>query len=215
MAPEIKVAIGRDTFWIDNPEIKIQSVCRGCNNGWMGRLETANREPIHAMINSDRCALTKKDQRKLVLWSLMKAMVIDSVNPHRRLFYLDKERSEVKSGTIPSACKVSLGRLSAKAFHSSGTNVWGDVDKIPMCFEFNVTNIIMGHVTIEVLTAHSWVPLSGTVGLKPKDGPWDETLVELPADQTLQWPPPISFTLGASTGVRGLLNRWKIGKEIH
>ena len=65
LATAVRITVGRESVWVDNPEIEIETVCRACNNGWMSRLEEANRLPIHAMINNEPCVLTKRDQNKL------------------------------------------------------------------------------------------------------------------------------------------------------
>jgi hypothetical protein len=155
MAPAVKVTIGRaPSTWVANPDIKIPSVCKPCNNVWMGNLETANQSVLRAMINDDPMWLSKKDQAKLCRWALMKAMIIDSVNPQRPLFYCSAERTEVKSATIPIGTLVWLGRLSRKAFHAGGTDVWGEINKIPKAFHGNVTSFVMGHLVIQVLSGH-------------------------------------------------------------
>jgi hypothetical protein len=218
-APPIRVSIGKTpSTWVASPEIKIPSVCKPCNNEWMGNLETASKGQLHAMINDDPCWLTKKDQVKLARWVLMKAMVIDSINPQRPLFYLNAERTQVKSATIPVGTLVWLGRLSSHNFHAGGTDIWGDLDEIPKGFQGNVTTMVMGHLVTQVLSGHVLSQLASTriqVGLAPKVGAWNVNLLDIfPTTEQLRWPPSVSFTLQGADSIRELVNRWKIGENI-
>jgi hypothetical protein len=217
MAPSVRITVGKlPSVWIASPEVKIEVVCRTCNNGWMGNLESANKGALKAMINDDPMWLSKKDQARLCRWALMKAMVIDAVNEERPTFYGDDERLEVKSGTIPVGNLVWLGRLSSKGFHAGGTDIWGDVGEDPIGFRGNVTTIIVGHLAIQLLTGHVPAVFAQThlnIGCKP--GAWDVNLLDIwPTSEPLRWPPSRSFSLEGGHRIGELVNRWKIGRNV-
>jgi len=183
LATTVKATIGNQpSVNIPHPEIKIKSVCQTCNNQWMSALETQNRASTHAMINDDPCWLTEKDQKSLVRWALMKAMVIESANRKRSLFYSIEEKMQIKSDSdIPAATLVWLGRLSAKAFHAGGTDIWGDIDNVPKAFHGCVTSIIVGHLVIQVLSGHVHQQFGSyeKMGLSCKPGAWDVNLLDI------------------------------------
>ncbi len=217
MAESIRQTIGRqESVWLASPEIKLECVCKTCNNEWMGRLEDTNTLHMRAMINDDPFGLTPRDQSKMARWAVLKAMVIDSINPERPLFYTQTERDGLKHSAIPPRTLVWLGSLSVKAFHGGGTDIWGDMDKIPKAVHGCVTAIVIGHLVIQVLTLH--VPrqfASDPIAINCRDGEWDKFLLDIwPTSQLLRWPPHVTFTLQGATSVGRLVNRFKIGKNV-
>lgn len=104
-----------------------------------------------------------------------------------------------------------------KAFHVGGTDVWGDIDKIPKAFHGCVTNIVMGHLVMQVLTgrASSHLLPNGRLFVNCRPGKWDTNLLDVcPPTTDLEWPPSVSFTIGGETNVGKLVNRWKMGTNI-
>lgn len=217
-ATSIRVTIGRDSTWVKSPEIKVKCVCHACNNGWMSRLEEANKLVIHAMINDDPCGLSKRDQNKLVRWAILKSMVLDFCNPKRALFYTKVERETLKDKSgLPERSLVWLGRFPRKAFHVGGTDIWGEIQKTPRAGHGCVTTIIMGHLVIQVFTFHILVRqfASEQINIGCKPGDWNLNLLDIwPIASPLQWPPNVSFTERGASGIVSLLNRWKLGENV-
>jgi hypothetical protein len=216
-ATSVRMTVGRESVWRDNPKIKIKVVCRTCNNGWMSQCEEVSKLPIRAMINDNPCGLTKSDQQKLSRWAMLKAMVVDSINPARQLFYTQSERTKLKDHSmLPSRTLVWLGRLSRKAYHAGGTDVWGEIEKIPKSSHGNVTTIIVGHLFFQSLTLHvtgRFANQEVQIGCMPGD--WSANLLDIwPTVGLLQWPPNVSFTFGGTNSIVNVLNRWKIGENI-
>lgn len=218
-AETIKATIGkRPSFYLAKPEIKVGVVCRSCNNGWMSDLETENKPAIQAMINSDPCPLTCTGQESLSRWAVMKAIVIDSINSQRCLFYDSPERERLRTASmIPAGTLIWLGRLSVKAFHVGGTDVWGEINKVAKAFHGCVSNILMGHLVIQIFTGHARSELlpDDRLFVNCRPGNWDTSLLNVwPIAADLSWPPAVSFTLAGEDNIGKLVNRWKIGADI-
>lgn len=217
LAPPVRATVGYRSVWMESPTVKIKTVCGKCNNGWMSKLEEANKLPVHSMINDEPCGLTKSDQTKLSRWAMLKAMVVDSANPGRRFFFSQDERSKLRElSAIPERTLVWVGRLDRKAFHAGGTDIWGDVDKVPKASHGNVTTLIIGHLVIQLLTLHVASQFSGQdvrIGCLPDD--WPASLLSIwPTAGLLRWPAEASFSFSGNNSVVKVLNRWKIGENI-
>ena len=214
----VRMKIGKAApYWLDDPEVKVWCVCAKCNNGWMSSLEADNKPVIHAMMHGEQCQLGKKDQAKLARWAVLKAMVVDKVNEDRTAFYSADEKEQVRLGAPLSIGTLAwLGRLSHKSFHVSGTDIWRSVAEVPKAIHAAVTTLIMGHLVIQVLTAHIIAQFgNGPRGLDYNEGEWDVKLLELwPATSFISWPPASSFTLRGDDSIAALLNRWKIGENV-
>lgn len=219
LATSVRITIGKaESVWIDSPEVEVECVCRECNNGWMSRLEEANKLAIRAMINDDPCGLTKRDQNKLARWAVLKAMVLDSYNESRHFFYRPDERTELRnSSTLPSRTLVWLGRFSTKAFHAGGTDVWGEIERIPKASHSCITTFVVGHLVVQVLTLHvSGQFASQNVNIGCKMGNWRSNLLDIwPTVDPLRWPPDVCFTAAKDpSNIATVINRWKIGEDI-
>lgn len=219
-APSIRVAIGKkEPVWLADPNVTIECVCRNCNNGWMSRLEEANKLAIRAMINNESCGLTKSDQERLSRWAVLKAMVLESCNDDRQLFYNRTQRTELKtSSTVPSRTLVWLGRLSTKGFHAGGTDAWGDIDAIPRASHSCVTTVVAGHLVVQILTVRVIEQFATqAVNIGCKMGDWNATLLGIwPSLGLVVWPPELSFVLARDSPhcIATVINRWKLGTNV-
>jgi hypothetical protein len=218
LATPIKVTIGKaPSVYIDKPDARVKCVCSSCNSQWMSDLESANKPAIRAMINGDSYWLTEKDQWFLVRWVLMKAMVIESANRRRPFFYDSQKKGQVKTGSaIPVGTLVWLGRISEKAFHAGGTDIWGEIDEISRAVHGCVTSIVVGHLAIQVLSGHVVQQFgSHKINLSCKQGAWHLNLLDIwPTTGPVRWPPSISFTLKGPDSIANLISRWKIGRNV-
>ncbi|HWY59007.1 MAG TPA: hypothetical protein VNZ03_31380 [Terriglobales bacterium] len=218
LVTQIRIKIGKNPpAFTDDPELKVKCVCETCNSQWMSNLETANQPIIHAMINDDPCWLSKKDQTKLTRWAMLKAMVIEAANRERKPFYDDQERQQIKTGSgIPIGTMVWLGRFSTKSYHAGGTDIWRPVDEIPKAIHACVTTVIIGHLVLQILTAHTRQQFATRrENLYCKDGPWKVNLLEIwPLKEPLRWPPALSFAERGTDSIATIINRWKLGENI-
>lgn len=204
---------------VKDPEVVMRCVCQKCNNGWMSDIESENMPHMLAMMNDKPTLLTPIQQKHLVRWATLKAMVVDGSSKKRIPFYSKSERLGMKppSRCLPVGTLTWIGRLSVKAFHVGLTDSFGVIDNIPKAFHGCVTTIIVGHLVIQVLTTHV-LPMFATMGLRPNcnAGAWDVNLLEIwPVFGEKHWPPSSAFTLdGTIHHIGGLINRYKIGEDI-
>jgi|SRR5271169_2007089 len=216
----IHIKIGKTmSKWVDNPEVRVKCVCQKCNNGWMSDIENENKPHMSAMMNGKPTVLEPKQQKLLTRWAILKAMVLDGSSKSRGPFYSESERTDMKppSRSIPIGTHAWIGRLSLKSFHAGLTDTFGEIGNIPRAFHGCVTTIIVGHLTIQVVTLHV-LPMFATMNPLPvyKPGAWDLNLLDIwPAFGEERWPPRSSFELkGTTHHIALLINRWKIGTDI-
>jgi hypothetical protein len=102
-----------------------------------------------------------------------------------------------------------LGRFSAKSYHAGGTDIWRPLDEIPKAIHACVTTIVVGHLVIQVLTAHVREQFATCRETHYcKNGPWNAYLVEIwLAKESLRWPPPLSFAERGTDSIATSTNR--------
>jgi hypothetical protein len=61
-------------------DIQIRSVCRKCNSGWMGAIETASEPTLTPLLRGEPCVLDEHAQRTLATWLTLKIMVAETSN---------------------------------------------------------------------------------------------------------------------------------------
>ena len=212
--------IGRhlDTYTV-NSAIRVKCVCQGCNNGWMSDLETGNQARMRTMMHGQRTVLNPTEQKLLARWAILKAMVIDAINPRRTSFYLECERTNFKPplSAFPIGTSVWLARFSSfRGFHAGGTDIWQNVGEVPKAMRGCVTNIVVGHLIIQALTVHV-LPMFANRGVIPECNPgaWDVSLLNIwPIFGELVWPPNVAFAVNGPNRLRDIINKWKVGEDI-
>jgi hypothetical protein len=215
----IRIRIGKHTdVWTDNPEIRVNCVCRKCNNGWMSEVENQNKPHILPMMHGAAITLTPRQQKLLTRWAVLKAMVIDTANRRRLPFYSDEERVRLMppSAVLPVRTSVWIGRFSRKGFHAGGTDIWRQVGKVPKALHGCLTTIIVGHLAIQALTLHVRAMFATEQhSLEHNPGAWDVNLLDVwPVFGERRWPPPVSFTHKGASSIGRLVTKWKVGEEI-
>lgn len=216
----IRVQIGKRTDkWVENPEVLVNCVCQQCNNGWMSNLENDNKPHMRAMLHDEPIVLQPSQQKLLARWAVLKSMIIEACNRQRILFYGKDERIGLKppSPFLPVATMVWIRRYSREGFHAGGTDIWRGIETFPRAMHGNVSTIVVGHLVVQVLTAHI-IPKFGGFPIRPpkcKPGSWAESLVNIwPIFGPVRWPPPISFTTSGADRISVLIDRWKIGNDL-
>lgn len=218
-AEPIRRQIGRHTdVYTDDPEVLVRCVCQRCNNGWMSDIENENKPQISAMMRDHPVVLEPLQQKSLTRWAILKAMIIEATNRQRPHFFSEFEKTSLKPPTsaLPAASLVWIARFSNIGFHAGGTDIWAAIDGIPKAMHGSVTNIVVGHLAIQVLTPH--VPpmfTSRARDVESRPGEWERNLVNIwPVFGAVHWPPSLSFTLQGPDSIGALINRWKLGQNI-
>src|SRR5437764_926530 len=94
---------------------QIDTVCRGCNHGWMSDLETAASPILTPMIEGHAQGLDINQQVIVSRWASKTAMVWEQLVRHKHRNYSDAEHRWMKEkATPPPDTTVRLG-------HSTGT----------------------------------------------------------------------------------------------
>lgn len=219
-ARPIHIRIGRHTdVWTGNPEILVNCVCRKCNSGWMSDLENGNKPHIRPMMHDETIILKPSQQKLLARWAVLKAMVIEAAHRKRTPFYSESERVGLKppSPFLPVGTSVWIGRFSNEGFHAGGTDIWRQEDEVPKAVHGCVTTIVVGHLVIQVLTAHVLARFANRIiNVEGKPGAWDVNLLGIwPIFDALQWPPRLSFdTTHGPNSISRLIEKWKVGINI-
>lgn len=78
--------------------VKVNAVCKPCNEGWMSDLETAATPIVRPLVLGHTIELTEPDLETLARWAVKTAMVFDLVTPlNGRPYYTDEERSRLRA----------------------------------------------------------------------------------------------------------------------
>ncbi len=206
----------------DDPEKKINTVCRKCNNTWMSQLEGKNIPSLKPMLQNIPITIDPGRQRLLTEWAVKTAMVQDSIKPRidNENFYTRAERAATRlNHQIPDRTRIWIGALTEVhlgAFGTDFTIVGGD-GKTRVGTGI-VNTIVAGHFVVQVITerivpeyAHLDIP-----AIQPRPGNWDDKLIEIypKTQKKVEWPPKKPFTNGGSDGIAYLTYRWKMGEKI-
>jgi hypothetical protein len=196
--------------WTDNLDIKIKSVCKSCNEGWMSALEVANKPIIGPLINDLSLPLNSSEQRLITIWAAKTSMILDSAKKQGR-FYEKSECEELRlTSTIPIGTTVWIGRYFGRSLHTGSRNFviqnrGGDVGK-----GFTVT-FLLAHLVIQVLTIRIFSEYEDRrVRVDPYPANWDKALFRMWPSQrsSVQWPPLLSFNTESFAALEG---RWAAG----
>jgi hypothetical protein len=203
---------------VDNPEVKVNCVCQKCNNEWMSDLETQNKPQISAMIHGKGIILEPMQQKLFARWAVLKAMIIESSDRQRTLFYDEFERKSLKPplSAMTTRTHVWVGRYMGSGFHAGGTDVFASIENIPKALRGCVTTIVMGHLAVQVLTDHV-LPKFATqlFNIRILPGRWDETRLSLwPVWGSVKWPPPMGLNLKGHDSIGHLVQRFKTGEDV-
>lgn len=217
----VRHSIGKNPpFEVDNPAVKVRAVCRQCNNGWMSDLESTNKPLIGSLIHDVSLPLDSTQQSNLAAWMIKVAMLIDFMNRERPQFYRTEERTSLRAHlAIPDGTTIWIGRNpTSNSFHAGGTDVWFDKGAVTKVAHGNVTTVIIGHLAIQSLTIHTLIsgyPNGSFNDVKIKGGQWDKLLcLAWPLGSRVNWPPPVSFTSRGALSIAGLMERWRVGKNV-
>ncbi len=201
---------------IPDPQVTSKNVCGSCNNGWMSDLEKSCVPTIGGLLHDLTMPLTETQQKIAAAWSVKTAMITDSTRGRRaHKFYTHSECFDLRTKSdIPVRTVIWLGRISGMHLLAVGTDftiVSSSHDRIGIG---SVNTIVVGHLVIQVITAHIEVEGVDVQRLPCKEGDWADSLVQIwPVQKgVVHWPPKSSFTNGGPQGIAYLLDRWRLGE---
>jgi hypothetical protein len=193
--------------------VTIKCVCDQCNNGWMSDLEGSVKPFVGAMIHDIALTLTIEHQKLIAVWTTKMAMVLKATIRHRgHQLYSNRECERLRlESAIPDRSLIWLGRISDSGLFASGTHVWLK-GNFAETYDGQVSTFTVGHLAIHVLTIHVGSP--NPMHTICRNGPWDESLLGIyPANQTVTWPPHLTFGVRGPLFFASLRDRWKIGRK--
>lgn len=212
----IRSVIGKSAPREFHGDVRIKCACNSCNHGWMSDLEGKVKPFVGAMIHDISLRLTIGQQHDIALWAVKTAMVLEGVITHRPRFFDKSECEQLRLASfIPERTLIWLGRISQCGVFASGTYIWLE-DNLLKTNDGYVATFTLGHLAIQTLTIrvpreHHSKPLT----TRCFDGPWDNSLLGIyPANQTVVWPPRLTFSLHGPLLFTALRDRWKIGRSV-
>ena len=199
--------------------IEVRCVCITCNGGWMSDLESENIPVIGRLMENAATLLDAAQQTSLALWAMMKAMVLDVVNAKKRGHFFTQNECEALRlhRSIPAQTCIEIGAYVRKGYSADGTIVWLDFPNAPKAAKVSVTTLVIGHLVIQVVTAHPEPEHEntrvGNIGIR--DGEWNKLLFPIwpIGARPVAWPPQMTFSNSGESSIATLQNRWRIGKN--
>jgi hypothetical protein len=200
-------------------ELKVRTVCKPCNGGWMSDLEGVSKTLIEPRMDDISAFLNLTEQSTISAWTVKTAMVLDSTTMGvKPLFYTQRERDDIRlSSKIPPKTYVWLARYLGRNTISCGsleTKHRGPFG----AYHGRISTLIIGSLALQVMTVHS--PIADNshepIRIDPIPGPWDEMLViSWPATWRIYWPPILAFDDSKTIINRdSLADRWQTGEEV-
>jgi hypothetical protein len=203
-----------------DPEIKINTVCHSCNNGWMSHIEQKNVTRLKPMLLNTPIKLDPGGMKILTEWAVKTAMVADSIKLRNdnENFFTRAERTTMRSNqSIPDRTRVWIGALSESHIGCHGTDytiMKGDGKT--RIGTGSVCTIYAGHFVVQTVTEHLIAPYVSEQKsfITPPQGASDERLVEIypTRPKNIDWP-PLPYTEEGPTGIHVLMARWRTGKK--
>jgi hypothetical protein len=218
----LRFSIGNSPEEIKNdPEQKIDTVCRGCNNGWMSALERKNKPTVACMFEDLTIPLDRQQQTLLSNWAVKTAMVLDSIkNPDANPRFYEKPDCVIfrQRRIIPDRVRIWIGQYSRSSLGAYGTDV---TIMSPAGSKIGIgtaATIVVGHFAVQVFAMRVNPEQGGgnITDVQSKPGDWDNMLAQIwpIVKQSLTWPPKVTFTNSGPRSIATLMDRWRIGKAI-
>jgi hypothetical protein len=211
--------IGRNRDLEVGPELKVRTVCKSCNGGWMSNLETRSTPLIGPRMDDTSAFLDIGGQSTISEWAVKTAMVLDSTTMAvKPLFYTQAERDDMRlSSQIPPRTFVWLARYVGRNTIGCGSLETKHRDPFGL-YHGRISTFIVGSLALQVMTVHP--PYAEDhhrpIRIDPVPGPWSEILVtSWPAQWRIYWPPILAFDDSDTIINRNrLADRWQGGEEV-
>lgn len=180
---------------VANSALKVGSVCRGCNSGWMSRLEEDVKPILTPMILGNSVKLTVRQQERLTTWMTKCAIIYESM-ASGEVFYNGLDRCHFMKTQAPLiSTSAWLGQYIGGARHIVDYRLLSRHQTQGGAVMILVLTLVIGKLALQ-LTSAKWTEQVPQIDLSTfvlKDA--KNLLVELwpPNLLGVQWPPLHSF----------------------
>lgn len=177
--------------------LRVGKVCKGCNNGWMSRLENDVKPIFSPMILGTSATLTASQQERITTWLTKCTLMYDSMDKGD-VFYDVFDRQHFKKTVAP------FSDTAAWLGHYSGTMARSFVDHRTLRTKFSsggsvkthVLTMCMGQLVLQITSVKRLEgPLTPYTHLQTIGPRLTDALVQVwPWNlQGVPWPPSLSF----------------------
>jgi hypothetical protein len=145
---------------------KIKAVCKRCNNGWMGGIETAVKPILIDLLEGRLLSLDRIMQRRLVTWITLKMLVAENQNVADRVVQQDGLSFFKAFRTIPRGTKIWIAYHDTPEWYAGygGQTLQASLTREPPMFRgrknIQASGFGIGHlfVLIYFTTLHGFDP---------------------------------------------------------
>jgi hypothetical protein len=208
---------GEPRRWIEKDDmgVRVNAVCKVCNEGWMHALEASVKPVLSGPMQTGAAtSMSAEQQKSVAAWAYKTAMVFELAGHTPTPYYSsDERRALMESSTAPSRnVYISLAAYTGAVFSTAHHHMVGyDVEDHPTTSEVTArcTTISIGHFAVQVMgmrlpddVHQSQLPVRGdrwhlrAVGIWPNPHP------------VVTWPPPEILD---DEGLVTFANRWNVG----
>lgn len=195
--------------------VKVNAVCKPCNEGWMSDLETAATPIVRPLVLGHTIELTEPDLETLARWAVKTAMVFDLVTPlNGRPYYTDEERSRLRASPgLPDGQPLVwlAGYVGANLATAVDHRIYFHLadDPTRTAVEGYHNTITVGQFAFQVLSVRHGNWDGGRLAGRVRASSWDEVVLQAwPLPLAGRWPRPLQMT---DAGLSAFIDRWGTG----
>ena len=190
---------------IKKPKLTLRRICTICNNGWMSALEARVMPIIISLLHDKLFLIEPEIQLEIAQWAVKTAMVLESIDTEKTLFYTNDERRNMsKFLTIPPHTQVWIAKcVNHQGIYSVGKNLRSDkIDAL-------ITTMAFKSFSIQILSFSSQPEISNEIEFTFDviEGPWDQTIKQIYPHKMSSFSWPLGFGLDGEIGLEAFANR--------
>lgn len=184
--------------------IRIYTVCRSCNSGWMSDMEQAVRPWLEPILKRQSVEMTIEGQCVLTRYFTLKAMVADQSQEGENVFSKDERKAFFEKRNIPEITSITLYRyiheIGRVAQYNKENYGYIMVQKNGGWQRNGIANLTFrfSELFIQVL-------LLRNVGVELKAMPGFELRIHPPMNNSLRWPPLFRLGTGDAHTIQHVL----------
>jgi len=200
---------GLGNWPITKPRLQVKWLCDFCNNGWMSRLENEAKPALESILDDKLKDIDPSAQSILARWAVKTAMVLECIDSNRTWFYSKDERQTMRSAqSLPPRTSVWIAKFINQP------NIYSAAKDLRTTAGNNeahayATTMVFGSLALQIVSIKTTLVIPENVPLNydVRDGPWDQTLVQIwpPSQKSLAWPP--HYGLDGDLGLDALTER--------